>query len=89
MRHRLDFDPDCWAEEYTYWELHDVKMIRKIHRLLDDIDRNGHEGIGKPEPLRHNLHGWWSRRITEAHRLVYRFDDDFIHILHCRNHYND
>ncbi len=65
-------------------------MLRRINLLLRDIQRSGHEGIGKPEPLRYQLTGYWSRRITDEHRLVYRIDDGGdIHIVACRHHYGD
>jgi len=82
MQRRIDILPDCW-EDYTYLELNDRAAMKKIHKLLEDIDRNGNSGLGKPEPLKHEYQGWWSRRITDGHRLVYRFDDEAIHILHC------
>jgi len=88
MRRGIDILPECW-DDYVYWELNDRNIIKRIHTLLKDIDRNGNVGIGKPEPLRHQYQGWWSRRITDEHRLVYRVDDDAIHILHCRSHYDD
>ena len=88
MRRRIDILPGCW-DDYTYWELNDRAIMKKIHKLLEDIDRNGNSGLGKPEPLKHKYQGWWSRRITDEHRLVYRIDDEAIHILHCRYHYGD
>ena len=62
--------------------------MRRINELLKDISRNGNEGIGKPEPLRHGFQGYWSRRITDEHRLVYRIDGDDILIAQCRFHYS-
>jgi len=89
MRHRIDILPDCW-DDYVYTELNDRAVMKRIHKLLEDIDRNGNKGLGKPELLKHGrYHGWWSRRITDEHRLVYRVDDEAIHILHCRHHYDD
>jgi len=85
---KLDFAPEAWAD--CVWTVaNDRAAARKINRLLDDIAANGHaDGIGKPEPLQHNLSGWWSRRITQEHRMVYQVsDDDVIHVLSCRHHY--
>mgnify|MGYP000943962631 CR=1 FL=1 len=64
--------------DYLWWQVHDRKVLRRINLLLRDIQRSGHEGIGKPEPLRYQLTGYWSRRITDEHRLVYRIDDDIL-----------
>ena len=88
MHRRIDFDGNGF-EEYLYWQTQDRKTLKKINQLLKDIDRNGNKGLGKPEPLKHELQGYWSRRITDEHRLVYRIDDDMIHIIHCRFHYDD
>ena len=77
---------DAW-EDYLYWQQQDRKILKRINMLLRDIDRNGNEGIGKPEPLKHNLRGFWSRRIDEEHRLVYRIVGDTIEIAQCRTHY--
>lgn len=79
---------DAW-EDYLYWQQQDRKVLKRINMLLRDIDRNGNEGIGKPEPLKHNLHGFWSRRIDEEHRLVYRIVGDTIEVAQCRTHYED
>ena len=70
-----------------YWQTQDKKTLKRINQLLQDIDRNGHEGIGKPEALRNELSGWWSRRIDSYHRLVYRIESDKIIIAQCRTHY--
>ena len=70
------------------WVKEDRKIARKVDALLSDIERNGHEGIGKPEALRHDFAGYWSRRITEKDRLIYRFDDDNIYIAACKDHYD-
>ena len=80
------FSDLAW-EEYLYWQLNDKKLLKKINDLLKDIERNGNEGLGKPEPLRHELEGLWSRRISPEHRLIYRFDEDNIYILKCKTHY--
>ncbi|RQD69430.1 MAG: Txe/YoeB family addiction module toxin [Tindallia sp. MSAO_Bac2] len=80
------FSSYAW-EDYTEWLSEDRKVIKKINALLKDIERNGHEGIGKPEPLKHELSGYWSRRITDKDRLIYRFDEDTIYIIGCKGHY--
>jgi toxin YoeB len=76
-------------EDYLYWQTQERKTLKRINQLLQDIDRNGYDGIGKPEPLKHNLRGWWSRRIDEEHRLVYRLEGNEIQVLSCRFHYVD
>ena len=72
-----------------YWKTQDKKTLKRINALLKDIDRNGYEGIGKPEPLTGNWSGYWSRRIDEKNRLVYRIVDETIRIAQCRTHYGD
>ena len=72
-------------EDYNHWEETDKKVFRRIK----DISRNPFEGIGKPEPLKHELSGYWSRRITDEHRLVYKVADNAVYILACRKHYKD
>ena len=74
-------------EDYLYWQLVDKKVLKKINELIKDIERNGNEGLGKPELLRHELHGYWSRRITPEHRLIYKVDEENIYVLQCRGHY--
>ena len=78
----------AWSD-YLYWQSQDKKTLRRINELLKDIDRNGNVGIGKPEPLREDLSGWWSRHIDEANRLIYRIENNKIIISHCRTHYGD
>ena len=68
------FTDNGW-EDYTYWQTEDKKTLKKINNLIKDIDRNGNEGIGKPEPLTGNLTGFWSRRINDKDRLIYKIDD--------------
>jgi toxin YoeB len=75
-------------EDYLYWQSQDKKTLRRVNHLLLDIDRNGHKGIGKPEPLKHDRHGYWSRRIDEVNRLVYRIVENRIEIAQCRAHYD-
>jgi len=81
------FTDIAW-EDYLYWQTTDKKIIRKINELIKDIDRNGNDGIGKPEPLKHELEGLWSRRISPEHRLIYKIADEKIYILQCRGHYD-
>lgn len=80
------FSDLAWGH-YLYWQGEDKKVLKKINALLLDIERNSNEGLGKPEPLKHELSGFWSRRITETHRLIYSIDQDNIYIASCRNHY--
>ena len=77
---------DAW-NDYIYWSTQDKKTLKRINQLLKDIDRNRYDGIGKPEVLKHELQGFWSRRIDETNRLVYKIENDSIIILHCRGHY--
>ena len=85
----LVFLPEGW-EDYLYWQKQDKKTLRRINQLLQGISRNPFEGLGKPEPLRGNLTGWWSRHIDDANRLVYRIQDNGnIEIAQCRGHYSD
>ena len=72
-----------------YWQTEDRKTLKKINNLLNDISRNGNVGVGKPEPLSGNLSGFWSRRINDKDRLIYRIDEENIYILACRYHYSD
>ncbi len=74
-------------EDYLYWQRQDKKVLKKINSLLKDIHRNPFQGKGSPEPLKHQLSGYWSRRITLKHRLVYRIDKGQIRVLQCRYHY--
>ena len=74
-------------DDYQYWIANDKKVLKRVNCLVKDIERNGYEGIGKPEPLKHEFRGYWSRRIDEEHRLVYRIEGDSILIAACRFHY--
>lgn len=85
---KLSFSEKAW-QEYLYWQTQDKKTLKRINQLLQDIDRNGYNGIGKPEPLKGDLSGFWSRRIDDTNRLVYRLSNDLIEILQCKGHYND
>ena len=80
------FSDQAW-DDYLYWQSIDKSVLKKINSLIKDIERNGFEGIGQPEPLKHNLSGWWSRRINLEHRLVYKIENDSIFIAQCRYHY--
>lgn len=86
---RIDFTETGWRD-YLYWQGEDKKTLKRINQLIQDIERNGYEGIGKPEPLRGDLSGWWSRRIDDKNRLVYRLrDDNVLVIVQCCGHYDD
>lgn len=78
---------DLAWEDYVYWQSQDKKILKRINLLLKDTDRNQYEGIGKPEPLKYELQGFWTRRIDETNRLVYRIKGECIEILSCRTHY--
>lgn len=82
---KIWFD-EAWAD-YLFWQAQDRAMLRRINLLIRDIERGAFEGLGKPEPLRGDLSGFWSRRIDAKHRLVYRVSGDVLEILSCRGHY--
>ena len=75
-------------DDYLYWQSEDKQILRRVNQLVKDIERNPFRGIGKPEPLKGELSGFWSRRIDNVHRLVYRINDEFIEILSCKGHYD-
>ncbi|HCH33563.1 MAG TPA: Txe/YoeB family addiction module toxin [Oceanospirillaceae bacterium] len=81
----------CWAQaawqDYLYWQKADKKVLQRINKLVKDIGRHAHQGLGDPEPLKHNWSGYWSRRIDRQHRLVYKTTADKIIIVQCRYHY--
>ncbi len=79
---------DAW-EEYLSWQTGDKKTLKKINRLLTDIDRKGYKCTGKPEPLRGNLAGYWSVRIGEKNRIIFRIEEDNLEILQCGSHYGE
>ena len=79
---------EAW-EDYLYWQTPDKKTLKRINMLLKDIERGNYDGIGKPEPLKGELSGFWSRRIDETNRFVYRISDGVLEILSCRGHYDD
>ena len=83
---KLVFSESAW-QDYLYWQTQDKKTLKKINLLLHDIVRNGYEGIGKPEPLKENLSGFWSRRIDDKNRIVYRISEEYIEIIQCKEHY--
>jgi len=83
---KILFDENAW-EDYNYWLSHDVKNLRRINELIKDIMRHPFTGIGKPEPLKHVLKGYWSRRITHEHRIVYKVQGDTLYIAQLRYHY--
>ena len=80
------FTPQAW-EDYKFWQKTDKKTLKRIHLLIQDILRSPQEGIGKPESLKHNLSGYWSRRITEEHRIVYKQFEHGITFVQMRYHY--
>ncbi|RAH38380.1 Txe/YoeB family addiction module toxin [Halomonas sp. SL1] len=83
---KLTFSEHAW-EEYLYWQKTDKKVLRRINQLIEEIQRTPLEGIGKPEPLKHGLAGYWSRRINDEHRLVYKVTEDALLIAQLRYHY--
>ncbi|MFD2144254.1 Txe/YoeB family addiction module toxin [Mucilaginibacter antarcticus] len=83
---RIVFLDQGW-EDYLFWQSTDKALLKKVNALIKEIERTPFDGSGKPEPLRHNLTGYWSRRITLEHRLVYKIDNDTIVIYQCRYHY--
>ena len=85
---RLLWHENGWAD-YVWWQNQDKKTLKRINLLIRDMQRSPFEGIGKPEPLKENLSGWWSRRIDEENRIVYRVADGDLIIASCRNHYDD
>lgn len=82
----IRFSPTAWAQ-YTSWQAEDKKTLKRINLLIQDIQRHPFSGIGKPEPLKENLSGYWSRRIDEQNRLVYSIKDGDINIIACKTHY--
>jgi toxin YoeB len=82
----VSFSERAW-EEYIHWSQTDKKVVKKINELIKEIERNSYTGIGKPEPLKHALSGYWSRRITDEHRLVYKIAGNSIQIAQLRYHY--
>ena len=83
---KLIFSEQAW-EDYLYWQKIDKKLLQRINELIKEITRTPHTGIGKPEPLKHALSGYWSRRITDEHRIVYKVADGSLLIAQLRYHY--
>ncbi len=83
---KLVFAENAW-EDYLYWQKTDTKLLKRINTLIKDITREPFEGIGKPEPLKHALSGYWSRRINDEHRIVYKIKDNSLLIAQLRFHY--
>jgi toxin YoeB len=86
MARKLAWIDEAWSD-YLYWQTQDKKTLKRINKLIEETKRSPFEGIGKPEPLKENLSGFWSRRIDDTHRLVYAVDDEYLTILACRYHY--
>lgn len=86
MSMQLAWTDAAW-KDYLYWQNQDKKTLKRINKLITDCKRSPFEGIGKPEPLKENLAGFWSRRIDESNRLVYAVDEDYLTIIACRYHY--
>jgi len=84
---KILFVDESW-EDYSYWQKTDRKILERINNLVKDISRNPYSGLGKPEPLKYKYQGFWSRRINEGHRLIYRVVNDEIQIAKCRFHYD-
>ena len=82
----LAWTKEAWSD-YVYWQGQDKKTLKRINKLITDTQRNPFEGIGKPEPLKENLAGFWSRRIDDSNRLVYAVDDNKLTVISCRYHY--
>lgn len=85
---RKIWDESAWSD-YLYWQTQDKRTLKKINALIQDIERNGYAGIGKPEPLRGDWSGFYSRRIDECNRLIYRITDNILEIASCKDHYDD
>lgn len=84
---KIWFD-EAW-EDYLYWQTEDRKTLKKINKILKDIERNGYNGIGKPEALKHDLTGYWSIKIDDKNRIVFRIEGETIEIVQCGSHYKD
>ncbi len=82
----LIWDETAW-DDYRWWQTEDRRTLKRINLLIQDVARHGNEGIGKPEALKHGLSGYWSRRITDEHRLVYKVVNNEVRIASCRYHY--
>ena len=82
----LLWEERAWGD-YCYWQQQDKKTLKRINLLIKDIERNKYLGLGKPEPLKENLTGYWSRRIDDVNRIVYIIEGDFVKIISCKGHY--
>ncbi|NAS19015.1 Txe/YoeB family addiction module toxin [Clostridium butyricum] len=82
------WDEIAW-DDYLYWQTQDKKTLKRINQLIKDIERNGFEGIGKPEPLKGDFSGYWSRRIDDKNRLIYKIENEHLKIAQCKTHYGD
>lgn len=83
---KLIFSENAW-DDYLYWQRSNPKMLKRINSLIKDIQQQPFEGVGKPEPLKHNFSGYWSRRITDEHRIIYKIENDSLMIAQLRYHY--
>jgi len=83
---QIVWQKNAW-EDYLYWQKNDKQKLKRINELIKDCQRNKFEGIGKPEPLKENLAGLWSRRVDNEHRFVYKIEGNRLHIIQCRYHY--
>ncbi len=83
---KLLWEENAW-QEYLYWQTQDKKTLKRLNNIIKDIQRDCYNGIGKPEPLKENLSGWWSRRIDEENRIVYKQENNNIIIASCKSHY--
>lgn len=83
---RLIFSENAW-DDYLHWQRNNPKVLKRINKLIKDIQRQPFEGVGKPEPLKHNFSGYWSRRITDEHRIIYKVENDSLMIAQLRYHY--
>lgn len=84
---KILWEDRAWSD-YVGWQSEDKKTLKRINKLITDIQRSPFDGIGKPEPLKENLSGWWSRRIDEENRIVYFVENDIVHIVACKGHYD-
>lgn len=83
---KVVFSSQGW-DDYLWWQQQDRKLLKRINQLIRDVERNGNDGLGKPEPLKHGFRGYWSRRINAEHRLIYKVVDNEVRIAACRYHY--
>ncbi len=86
MSRKLAWTDEAW-KDYIFWQTQDTKTVKRINKLIVETKRQSFEGIGKPEPLRESLSGFWARRIDDTNRLVYSVDEEFLTIISCRYHY--